>query len=172
VATVAELLGGLAEYRTARQRLLRLLDVSVSNRDPLSEFSEHLVAAITGGTLPVNRNQPGWDVLQPDGTTVQVKYLANVSTGSWVNWHPVRRIEGVDWYAVVVIEDFSVVGVVMFPIDQLGPIGATLGKRGKQPLVDGWDLTRTSWQQIRDHPDTFRGLGVQVFLPPDFTWDG
>jgi len=168
VATASELLAALAEYREARLRLLSLVDVPGSNRDPLSEFAERLVAALTGGTFPTNRNQPGWDVRLPDGATVQVKYLANAATGPWVNWHSVRRVVGADWYAVVVLENFVVSGVLMFPTDRLDVLGVALGKRGKMPLADGWDLTRTSWLRIRDEPDTFRRLGMRVLLPPNF----
>lgn len=164
----SELLEALAEYRGARLRLLRLLDVSVSNRDPLAEFAERLVAALTGGTFPPNRNQPGWDVRLPDGATVQVKYLANLATGRWVNEHRVHRVAGADWYALVLVEDFTVTGEFIFPSAGLSPIGVALSKRGAGAMDAGWDLTRVNWLAIRDRPNTFRGLGMQVFLPPDF----
>jgi hypothetical protein len=115
VATANELLTALARYREARLELLRALELPVSNRDPLSEFAERLVAALTGGTFPPNRNQPGWDVRLPDGATVQVKYVANSGATGAVNWHPVRRIDGAEWYALVIFQDFVVDGVVMFP---------------------------------------------------------
>jgi hypothetical protein len=113
-----------------------------------------------------NRNQPGWDVLLPDGKTVQVKYLANGPSGPWVNWHRVQPLARADWYAIVVIVDFAVTGVLTFPNGRLGPIGAALGKRGRMPLEDGWDLSRTSWLSVRDRPDEFRRLGMRVHLPP------
>jgi hypothetical protein len=168
VSQAAELLDALAEYRYARLRLLQLLNVPVSNRDPLSEFAERLVAALSSGVMAENRNQPAWDVRLPDGATVQVKYLANPATGRWVNEHPVRRIVGADWYAIVLIEDFAVTGVLMFPCSGLAPIGAALNKRGALALEAGWDLTRVNWVAIRDQPDRFRALGMRVLLPPEF----
>ena len=72
MSQAAELFDALADYRNARLHLLRLLDVPVSNRDPLSEFAERLVSALTGGVMAENRTQPGWDVQLPDGSTVQV----------------------------------------------------------------------------------------------------
>lgn len=164
-----ELLTALAEYREARLRLLDLLEVPVSNRDPLAEFAERLVAALTGGSFPANRNQPGWDVRLPEDATVQVKYLANGAAGRWVNEHRVRWVAGADWYAVVLIEDFVVTGVLMFPTGGLSPIGTALGKRGAGALDDGWDLTRVNWVSIRDDASRFRALGMRVLLPPEFT---
>src|SRR3954451_5491133 len=105
MTSAAALLDALREYRDARLRLLGLLEVPVSNRDPLAEFAERLVAALTGGTPSENRNEPGWDVRLPGGVTVQVKYLANGATGRWVNEHPVHRVTGVDWDTVVLMED-------------------------------------------------------------------
>lgn len=167
VATASELLTALADYREARLRLLQLIEVPVSNRDPLAEFSERLVAAVWGGTCSPFRNQPGWDVRLPDGTTVQVKYLTNDASGRWQNIHEVRLVNA-DAYAVVMIENFTVVGIAMFPCNAFQLIGKALGKRGSLGLDQGWDLTRTVWLRFRDEPETFRPLGVQVRLPPDF----
>jgi hypothetical protein len=91
-----------------------------------------------------------------NGATVQEKYLANVATGAWVGIRSAAS-PGADRYALVVIEEFAVVGVLMFPTEGLAPIGAALGMRGKLPLADGWDLTRTSWRQIQDDPERFIG---------------
>lgn len=73
--------GAFDAYARARQKLLETIGVSGSNRDPLAEFSERLVAALLGGELATNRVQRGWDVLA-DGRHVQVKYLANWSMHS------------------------------------------------------------------------------------------
>jgi len=70
------LLGALAEYRDARRRLITLLNISMSNRDPLGEFAEQFVAAISGGKLATSRLQRGWDVVLLDGKEVQVKSLS------------------------------------------------------------------------------------------------
>jgi hypothetical protein len=45
------LVAALEQYRNARQHFLALLGLPMSNRDPLAEFSEHLVAALTGAAL-------------------------------------------------------------------------------------------------------------------------
>lgn len=90
-ASAAELLAALNAYRIARQALLIRLGLPSSNRDPLAEFSEHLVAALTGGTLATSRVQARYDLVLGDSTTVQVRYLANPA-GPWVNEHLVHRI--------------------------------------------------------------------------------
>jgi hypothetical protein len=161
VTGVGELLAALEVYGAARRRLLGVLGHS-SNRDPLAEVAEHLVARLTGGTLAVNRVQKDWDVELPDGRKAQVKYLANGAGGVWVNEHRVRRIEGVDWYVVVVIEDFTVVGVLAFPPD-LTKTCAMLGK--KHPDQDRTlQFTRANWLAIRAAPGGFPE--VRVWLAP------
>jgi hypothetical protein len=40
----------------------------------------------------------------------------------------VHRIDAVDWYVVVLVEGFTVVAVLGFPVD-LSRIGGALGKR-------------------------------------------
>ena len=57
--------------------ILDVLGIPTSNRDPLAEFSERLVAALLSGALAPNRVQAGYDVTLPVGGTVQVKYLAD-----------------------------------------------------------------------------------------------
>ena len=127
-----ELLEALSLYRAARHALLTKVGVPLSNRDPLAEFAEVLVATLVGGTLATSRVQAGWDLETPDGTRYQVKYLAN-AIDSGVNEHCIRSRPGVDWYALVMIEDFTVAGVVAFPPD-LTHVCAALGK--KHPRQD------------------------------------
>ncbi|GAA2115349.1 hypothetical protein [Nocardioides furvisabuli] len=155
-------LGGLPE---ARLNLLRTLDLPASNRDPLSEFAEQFVAALTDCTLAPSRVQTGWDVALRDGAKVQVRYLANTSGGGWVNEHLVRRIADVDWYALVIIEDFGVSGVAMFPCTGLAVVAFALGKRHGD-TENTLQFTRLNWLAIRGEPDRFRALGVRVLLPP------
>lgn len=157
----------LAVYRDARLNLLRTIGVPVSNRDPLSEFAEQFVAALMGGTLASNRVQRGWDVELPDGAKVQVKYLANTAGTVWVNEHLVVRDPDVDWHALVIIEDFTVVGVVVLPCDRLAEVAAALGKRHGNTETT-LQFTRVNWFAIRDDPARFRSLGVQVRVPPAF----
>jgi hypothetical protein len=137
--------------------------VPLSNRDPLAEFAEAFVATLVGGSLATSRVQAGWDFETPDGSRYQVKYLAN-TTDSGVNEHCVRSMPGVDWYALVLIEDFTVAGVVAFPPD-LTSVCAALGKRHPRQDVE-LQFTRVNWLAIRDDPQRFRALGVQVWLPP------
>lgn len=161
-----ELVGALEEYRAARQRLLEVLGPRQSNRDPLAEFAEHFVAALTGGQVAANPVQAGWDVQLADGAKVQVKYLANSlpGTGAWVNEHVVRSAPGTDWYALVIIEGFQVSGVAAFP-SALGPVCQALGKRHPDQATT-LQLGRRNWLAIRDDPGRFRALGMQVWLPP------
>jgi hypothetical protein len=162
-ARLDQLNAALDTYRPARQTMLSVLGLGASNRDPLAEWSEHLVNALTGGTLAESRVQAAYDLTTPDGLTVQVRYLANPST-NWVNEHHVRTLPGADRYALVLFEAFTVTGVVMFPPD-LTTVGAALGKRhGNQDLT--LQFTRSNWWAIRDDPDRFRRLGVTVWLPP------
>lgn len=107
------------------------------------------------GRLAVSRGQAIVDLTTPDGLTVQVRYLANPSS-TWVNEHPVRVLPGMDRYALVLFESFSVAGVVMFP-QELTAIGAALGKRhGNQDVT--LQFTRRNWRAIRNDPDQFRAL--------------
>jgi hypothetical protein len=153
---VGELLGALQEYRAARQRLIEVLGPRQSNRDPLSEFAEHFVAALAGGCVAASPVQAGWDVQLADGGKVQVKYLANTTsaTGAWVNEHVVRSAPGVDWYALVIIEGFRVSGVAAFP-GALAPVCRALGKR--HPNQDTTlQFGRRNWLAVVGNPDRFR----------------
>lgn len=117
-----------------------------------------------GGTLAKSRVQAGWDLETPDGNRYQVKSLAN-TIDSGVNEHCIRSRSGVDWYALVMIEDFTVVGVVAFPPD-LTNVGSALRKKHPRQDVE-LQFTRLNWLAIRNHPEQFRELGVQVWLAAD-----
>lgn len=159
----AELLEALDAYRLARQRLLSVLDLASSNRDPLAEFAEQFVAALTGGNLASSRVQAGYDLTTPAGQTVQVRCLANTGT-AWVNEHRIVSRPGAGLYALVIFEGFAVAAVLVFP-PQLASICAALGKR--HPAQDTTlQFTRPNFVAIRDNPDRFRALGMQVWLPP------
>ncbi|KUO16416.1 hypothetical protein AQJ91_36055 [Streptomyces dysideae] len=150
-------------YRLARQTLLGTLGLGQSNRDPLAEFAEHLVAALSGGQLAESRVQANYDLRSVDGEYVQVKYLAN-PLSDWPNEHTVRTIPGVDWYALVVYEAFAVTGVLAFPPD-LTEICATLGKRHPAQSTS-LQFTRRNWWTIRDNADAYRQLGMRIWVPP------
>lgn len=158
------LLASLAAYRSARMRLLEVLGLAVSNRDPLAEFSEHLVHALLGGHLAESRVQKDYDLTIPSGERVQVRYLANPGGDRWVNEHHVRCGSGFDRYALVLYESFTPVGVLVFP-QSLTAIGAALGKShpGQETTLQ---LTRRNYLMIRQYPDEFRQRGMRVWLPP------
>jgi hypothetical protein len=163
-ARAADLLTALDAYRPARQAFLAELGVPASNRDPFAEFSEQFVAALTGGTLATSRVQAGHDLALVDGVKVQVRFLANPAH-TWINEHLVQQIPGVQWHTLVLLEAFSVTGVLAFPTRSLGAICQALGKR--HPRQDETlQLTRRNWWTIRSSPDQFRALGMQVWLPP------
>lgn len=123
------LLTALGHYRQARRELLAILGLPESNRDPLAEFSEHLVASLIGGALAESRVQRGWDILTSEGAHVQVRYLANPSS-QWVNEHLVDfRSPETDQYALVTFEDLAPTAVLIFRRATLGSLGAWLGKR-------------------------------------------
>jgi hypothetical protein len=162
-AQLRKLSDALETYRPARQQMLTTLGLGVSNRDPLAEWSEHFVAALTGGILAESRVQSAFDLITPDGLRVQVRYLANPGR-NWANEHVVQMPVGADRYALVIFEAFEVIGVVMFP-PHLTLICEALGKRhGNQDIR--LLLTRRNWWAIRDDRIRFRELGVHVWLPP------
>jgi hypothetical protein len=108
--------------------------------------------------------QAGHDLGLLDGRTVQVRYLANPGE-TWVNEHLVHRIPGVDLYALVVFQQFAIVGVLVFPTGGLSGICAALGKR--HPRRDEQlQFTRQNWWAIRNDVQRFRALGMQIWLPP------
>jgi hypothetical protein len=158
------LLKAFEAYRSARVRLLGVLDLAVSNRDPLAEFSEHLVQALLGGKLASNRVQKDYDLIIPSGEKVQVRYLANPGTPKWVNEHHVRCAPGFDLYALALYEAFTPASVLVFP-RSLMAIGTALHKA--HPGQDqNLQLTRANYLMIRGDPDQFRRLGMQVWLAP------
>lgn len=160
---VRQLSTALDSYRTARQHILATLALDISNRDPLAEWSEHFVAALTGGDLAPSRVQARYDLVIPDGLRVQVRYLANPK-GAWINEHLILTPPGVNRYALVLFEAFEPIGALMFPAE-LAAIGQALAKRhGNQE--SSLQFTRRNWLKIRDDPSRFRALGVQVWLPP------
>jgi hypothetical protein len=161
---VGERLAALAEYRTARRRLLDLLGLPISNRDPVPELAEHLVADLLGGDVAPSRVQAGWDVRAPEGT-VQVRTLSNTGSDRWVNEHLVRSVAGVDRYALVVLEDLAVSAVLVFPAD-LARVGALLGKRhGDQATT--LQFTRQDFLRLLSDRAGAAVAGVQVWTPSE-----
>jgi hypothetical protein len=157
----------LADYRLARRRILGVLNLASSNRDPLAEWSENLVEALTGGKLAENRVQKDYDLTTPIGELIQVRYLANTDE-KWVNEHLVTSLPGVHGYALVIFEAFTVVGVLLFP-PELARICSALKK--KHPNQERTlQFTRRNWLAIRDDAEHYRRLGMEVWLPPLPGW--
>ena len=160
---VTDLLRSWSAYRNARVSLLGTMNLSQSCRDPLSEFAEQLVAHLVGGTLAGNRVQKGWDVREKNGDTIQVKYLANASSGGWVNWHTVEPTEHQDGWALVIYIDLSPVAVYIFPSGDLSLICEALGKRhGNQAAT--LQFTKTNHEAISGDAQKYEALGMRVFL--------
>lgn len=161
-AEVRGLLQACRGYSAARRSFLQHLGVAQSNRDPLAEFSEVLVASLVGGKLAANRVQKDWDVEDPDGQRIQVKYLANPAHGKWPNEHLVRRLEQADAYALVIFENLQPTVVHLFPVD-LSPVCAALGKRHAHQDRE-LQFTRANHLAIIRDPERFRELGMQVLV--------
>ncbi len=157
-----------ARYVEARNALLDELNLKRrSNRDPLAEFSEWLVAAIVGGTRAENPVQKGWDVRTADGERIQVKYLANPSD-VWVNEHHMHVNDDMDSYALVLFEALMPEAVIILPARQLAAVGAALGKR-HGGLDSNLQFTRRNYRAIHADPATFGKVGVRLYLAPDWS---
>jgi hypothetical protein len=165
---LSRVLSAYRRYVDARNALLNELHLKrQSNRDPLSEFSEWLVAALVGGTCADNPVQKDWDVSGPDGEKIQVKYLANPAD-RWVNEHCVQVNDFMDSYAIVIFEALLPQAVIIFSARTLAAIGLKLAKRHGN-LDTTLQFTRANYLQICNDPTTFMALGVRLYLAAD--WD-
>jgi hypothetical protein len=164
---VGELLSALEQYRQGRIALLGSLDLSHSNRDPLAEWSEHLVAAILDADLASNRVQADYDLTTSAGEKVQVRYLANPShlPRAWVNEHRVTCVAGVDRYALVIFEGFRPLAVLVFPCE-LTAINSLLGKKAPNQNLE-LQFTRANYLKILANRKAFEDLGVRIWRPPE-----
>lgn len=164
-ADLSHVVAAYQRYVEARTILLDALKLKRhSNRDPLSEFSEWLVATLVGGVLAESPVQKDWDVQRPDGERIQVKYLANSGEHYWVNEHEVKVNDGMDSYALVIFEALMPQAVIIFPAHNLRAIGMELGKRHKNPDTT-LQFTRANYRRIQDNTTRFEGLGVRLYLP-------
>ena len=152
----------LARYRPAREAFLREIGCRPrSMRDPLAEFAELFVAALTGEQPATNPVQKGWDLRAGDGTTTQVRYVANPSD-KWVNGHVVKFDAGVDRYALVVYESLEPTSVLIFSRGTLGHVCQRLGKR--HPSQDTTiQVTPENVRRMKADRHGFAELGVTVF---------
>jgi len=70
------LVDALRTYSSARKKFLNQLNEPGSNRDPLSEFAEEIVACLYRGERAPSRTQRGWDVTSADGLKIRRCLLA------------------------------------------------------------------------------------------------
>ncbi len=167
MSDLSHLLEVYERYIDARNILLDELQLKGrSNRDPLPEFSERLVAALVEGDLADSRVQPGWDVQGTDGEKIQVKCLSN-STDEWVNGITIEVNRLMDSYAMVIFKALLPQAVIFFPARNLAAVGNALGKLHGN-LDSTLQFTRANYRQILSNPSWFKGLGVRVYLPPDW----
>lgn len=162
----ANLVEALAEYRLARRKLIEAIGCRTeSMRDPLAEFSEALVSALTGDTVATNPVQKGWDLMSTEGITTQVRYVAN-PMGKWVNGHVIDfRSMDCDKYALVMFEDLVPTDVLVFDRTGLGAVCSRLGKRHpNQDLT--LQITPTNVAQIREEREAFESEPYRVQLFP------
>jgi hypothetical protein len=109
--------------------------------------------------------QHTYDLIDPEGRTVQARYLANPA-GSWVNGHNISFVTGLDRYALVVIEAFELAGVLCVGAGHVAAAGALLGKR--HPKQDtSLQLTQANWRQLVANRSAFETVGVSLLLPGD-----
>lgn len=160
------LIARFAEYRTARLAFLDSLGLGHSNRDPVAEFSEHLVRSVLGGSLAECRTQKGWDVETPDHVRVQVKYLADPERATGGNWHNVIIADEADEFALVVLERLVPKAIHVFTRKSLCGCYDALGKahanRGTQ-----LNFTGAVHDRIMADPAAFERLGVRTFVLDD-----
>ena len=163
-ARTDDLLAALRQYRMARLALLSAIGTDGSNRDPLAEFAERIAHAQLGGTLASNRVQKGWDFLDPEGRTVQVRYVANPA-GTWVNEPLVDFRGGCERFALVVYEALHARALVVFSAETIALVNARLAKRHRD-LDVCLGLTQRNYAEMIATPHEFAPLGVEIFLWP------
>ncbi len=162
LAETERLLGALRLYRAARQVFLGALGIAASNRDPLAEFAELIACAELGGTMATSRVQKGWDLVDPDGNTVQVRYVANPA-GTWVNEPLIDFSGGCDRFALVVYEALDVRALLVFSAPRIAEVCARLGKRHRDTDTR-LGLTQRNYLEILANQQEFGALGVDVHV--------
>ena len=156
---VTDLISHFRAYAQARVAFLSLLHRPASNRDPLAEFSEFLVARLLHGTLAPSPTQKGYD-LKRDGSTVQVRYLANTGH-AWVNEHHVIFTKDVDEYALVVFIGLELQAVLVFKRETIGQVCNLLGKKHPNQHTS-LQLTKRNYDRILAEPAKFASVGLEV----------
>jgi len=157
------LISAFREYSVARIAFLEKLGCLVSNRDPLAEFSEQLVASMTGSSLAPSRVQPGYDIIGAEGEKIQVKYLANPGE-KWINEHRIEFNVNIDFYALVFFENLQLTAILMFSRAGIEGVCRALNKRHPDQHIS-LQLTQRNFRQILDSAELFQMHGVRVLYP-------
>ncbi len=161
--TWEQVVARLDEYLCARRTLLGAIGRPRSNRDPLAEWAEWLAARVLGGTVCDNPVQPGYDVELPNGTRVQVKYLANaLGRGCWPNQRSIRfpknaEAHGVNLYALLVVLDLRPVHLLTFHRPGLERLYDLLDKTHRD-RGERLSFTKCNYERILSQQEEFAGL--------------
>lgn len=135
-----ETLGDLLKERAEVNRRLRQFSMFRTKGNHLVPLSEEVVALMTGGHR-APEGQPGWDVIGPNGVTIQVKAGAIASADEYRTFGGARPGRTADWFAFVALDDAltRVWWLFMIPADDVPGITT-----GKQYATDS--------RRIRSHP--------------------
>jgi len=154
----------LRAYAEARRQFLSSFGRGDSCRDPLTEFSEHVVQTLLDATRAKSRVQKGYDLIRPNGRFVEVRSLSN-PTAAWErNEHAVVLSDTHHDYALVVFEEFLVRAVLVFPRETLADVCLLLKKRHGDTHRQ-LQFTRVNFETILANKPEFEQLGVLVFQP-------
>ena len=159
---IQEAINRFNNYIKARKSLLSYINCTNSCREPFAEFSEYIVAQLLNSELAESRVQKGYDLIRPDGRKVQVKYLAN-PTKKWINEHHMKFEGNCDDYAIVIITDFKIEGVVVFKKETIEEVCNLLVKRHPNQ-ENSLQFTRRNFDYILNNVSQFKELGVEVLL--------
>ena len=110
----------------------------------LVPLSEEIVACMVGGRRG-SEGEPCWDVITPDGVTIQVKAGAISNPEEYRTFGGARPGRVADWYAFVALDDSltRVWWLFMIPADDVP--GLTTGKQ-----------YATDSRRVRSHPRRVR----------------
>ena len=135
-----ETLGDLLRERADINRRLRQFPIFRTKSNHLVPLSEETVARMVGGRRG-SEGQPGWDVIAPDGVTIQVKAGAISSPEEYRTFGGARPGRVADWYAFMALDDSltRVWWLFMIPADEVPGITT-----GKQHATDS--------RRVRSHP--------------------
>ena len=113
-------MGDLLRERAEINRRLRQIPIFRTKGNHLVPLSEEIVARMMGGWRG-SEGQPGWDVITPDGVTIQAKAGAISSPFEYRTFGGARPGRVADWYAFVAVDDWltRVWWLFMIPADEV-----------------------------------------------------